>query len=124
MIGIDANILARFYCEDPDDPEAIRQRPIARRIMVELLGMAHVVVEHWEAVSDAIELHRQGLEFADALHWTGSEHACPKSCSLSKRTNDGDRFNSAHDRSLNERHNAVADLRHRDRVLHAFPDVT
>ena len=35
MIGIDTNILARFYCDDPQDPEAARQRPIARRIMVE-----------------------------------------------------------------------------------------
>jgi predicted nucleic-acid-binding protein len=109
MIGIDTNILARFYCDDPQDPEAARQRPIARRIMVEseaifvpltvilefewvmrafyetepaafceavahLLGMQHVVVERWEAVSDAVELHRRGLDFADALHWSCSPH--------------------------------------------------
>ena len=35
MIAIDTNVLARFYCDDPDDPEAKRQRPLARRIMVE-----------------------------------------------------------------------------------------
>jgi predicted nucleic-acid-binding protein len=35
MIAVDTNILARFYCDDPDDPEAKRQRPIARRVMVE-----------------------------------------------------------------------------------------
>jgi predicted nucleic-acid-binding protein len=109
MIGIDTNILARFYCDDPEDPEAARQRPIARRIMVEseaifvpltvilefewvmrgfyetepaafceavahLLGMPHVVVERWEAVSDAVEVHRLGLDFADALHWACSSH--------------------------------------------------
>jgi predicted nucleic-acid-binding protein len=109
MIGIDTHILARFYCDDPDDPESIRQRPIARRIMVEsdaifvpltvilefewvmrafyetqpadfcaaiahLLGMPHVVVERWEAVNDALEFHRRGLDFADALHWTCSAH--------------------------------------------------
>ncbi len=109
MIGVDTNILARFYCDDPDDPESIRQRPIARRIMVEsqaifvpltvilefewvmrafyeterasfcdavahLLGMQHVVVERWEAVNDALVLHRRGLDFADALHWTCSSH--------------------------------------------------
>lgn len=109
MIAIDTNILARFYCDDPDDPESIRQRPIAKRIMVEsdaifvpltvilelewvmrafyetdaaafcgtithLVGMPHVVVERWEAVNDAIELHRGGLDFADALHWTCSAH--------------------------------------------------
>jgi predicted nucleic-acid-binding protein len=107
MIGVDTNILARFYCDDPDDPEARRQRPIARRIMVEseavfvpltvilefewvmrafyesapeafcdavthLLGMANVVVEGWEAVDDAIRLHRQGFDFADAIHWTSN----------------------------------------------------
>jgi predicted nucleic-acid-binding protein len=107
MIAVDTNILARFYCDDPDDPEAGRQRPVARRVMVEseslfvpltvilefewvmrgfyeaptasfcdaiehLLGMRHVTVERWEAVKDAIELHRRGLDFADALHWASS----------------------------------------------------
>ena len=35
MIGVDTNILARFYCDDPDDPESVRQRPRARRVMLE-----------------------------------------------------------------------------------------
>ena len=35
MIALDTNVLARFYCEDPEDPEAGRQRPIARRIVLE-----------------------------------------------------------------------------------------
>jgi predicted nucleic-acid-binding protein len=112
VISVDTNILARFYCEDPDDPEAARQRPIARRIILEstalfvpltvilelewvmrgfyevepvsvceamahLLGMPHVTVEHWEAVSDAVNLHRRGLDFADALHWASSA-ACSR----------------------------------------------
>ena len=107
MISVDTSILARFYCEDPDDPEAARQRPIARRVILEsaalfvpltvilelewvmrgfyevepvsvceamahLLGMPHVTVEHWEAVSDAVNLHGRGLDFADALHWARS----------------------------------------------------
>jgi predicted nucleic-acid-binding protein len=110
MIAVDTNILARFYCDDPDDPESKRQRPLARRVMIEsaavfvpltvilelewvmrgfyeakpesycaavghLLGMPHVTVERWEAVKDALELHRRGLDFADALHWT-----CSASC--------------------------------------------
>lgn len=110
MIAVDTNILARFYCDDPDDPEAATQRPRARRVMIEspaifvplsvilelewvmrgfyevrsgpvcdamehLLGMPHVSVERWEAVKDAVDLHRRGLDFADALHW-----ACSKSC--------------------------------------------
>lgn len=111
MIAVDTNVLARFYCDDPDDPEAARQRPRARRLMIEspalfvpltvvlelewvmrglydvapetfcdavehLLGMPHVTVERWEAVKDAVELHRKGLDFADALHWV-----CSKACS-------------------------------------------
>ena len=35
MIAIDTDILARFYCDDPSDPEATRQRPRARRAMLE-----------------------------------------------------------------------------------------
>jgi predicted nucleic-acid-binding protein len=110
VIAVDTNVLARFYCDDPDDPEAARQRPLARRAMLEstaifvpltvvlelewvmrgfyelgpdsfcrtiehLLGMPHVTVERWEAVNDAVALHRRGLDFADALHW-----ACSGSC--------------------------------------------
>jgi predicted nucleic-acid-binding protein len=109
MIAVDTNILARFYCDDPSDPEAVRQRPIARRVLVDsravfvpltvilelewvmrgfyelapdsfcqavdhLLGMPHVTVDAWEAVKDGIELHRRGLDFADALHWACSSH--------------------------------------------------
>jgi predicted nucleic-acid-binding protein len=107
MIAVDTNILARFYCDDPDDPQAVRQMPVARRVMVEseslfvpltvilelecvmrgyyeveavsfcdavehLLGMPHVTVERWEAVKDALDLHRRGFDFADALHWATS----------------------------------------------------
>ena len=110
MVAVDTNILARFYCDDPDDPEAARQRPCARRVMIEspaifvpltvilelewvmrgfynvsapmfcrtiehLLGMPHVTIERWELIKDAVALHRQGLDFADALHWTSSR-AC------------------------------------------------
>ncbi len=35
MIGVDTNILARFYVDDLNDPDAVKQRPIARRILSE-----------------------------------------------------------------------------------------
>jgi predicted nucleic-acid-binding protein len=108
MIAVDTNVLARFYCDDPSDPEAHRQRPAARRVMTgskavfvaltvvlelewvmrgfyellpeqvcsvleHLLGMPHVTVERWEMVKDATDLHRSGVDFADALHWTASK---------------------------------------------------
>ncbi|MGZ8216390.1 type II toxin-antitoxin system VapC family toxin [Methylomagnum sp.] len=109
MIGIDTNILARFYVDDPKDPEAEKQRPIARRIMLEsselfvpltvilelewvlrafygftasdfirviqhLLGFPHVAVEEDDRVIRALNLHAQGLDFADALHWAACHH--------------------------------------------------
>jgi hypothetical protein len=51
-----------------------------------LLGMPHVTVERWEAVKDAVGLHRRGLDLADALHW-----ACSGGC---------ERFLSFDDRRL------------------------
>jgi len=35
MIGLDTNILARFYVEDPEEPEAAMQRPLARRLLAD-----------------------------------------------------------------------------------------
>jgi predicted nucleic-acid-binding protein len=119
MIAVDTNILARFYCDDPDDPQAKRQQPVARRVMVEskaifvpltvilefewvmrafyeaepasfcdaiahLLGIPHVTVERWEVVNDAVNLHRRGLDFADALHLTSST-ACSQFVSFDDR---------------------------------------
>lgn len=119
MIAVDTHILARFYCDDPEDTEAQRQRPRARRVMVEsaslfvpltvvlelewvmrgfygakpadfcqvmehLLGLAHVTVERWQAVKDALGLHQQGLDFADALHWASSA-ACSQMLSFDDR---------------------------------------
>lgn len=33
--AIDTNILARFYVDDPNDPEAQSQRPLARQVLAE-----------------------------------------------------------------------------------------
>jgi predicted nucleic-acid-binding protein len=35
MIAIDTNILARFYVDDPNDPESAIQRPLAKQILAE-----------------------------------------------------------------------------------------
>lgn len=35
MIALDTNILARFYVDDPADPEAAKQRPIAHQLLTE-----------------------------------------------------------------------------------------
>ncbi len=107
--ALDTNLLARFYVDDPSDPEAQHQRPVARRVLLEspalfvpltvvlefewvmrgcyeqppaafcaaidhLLGLPHVTVEHWQQVHDALAQHRQGLDFADALHLALSAH--------------------------------------------------
>jgi predicted nucleic-acid-binding protein len=33
MIGLDTNVLARYYIDDSTDPEAKRQRPLAQRLI-------------------------------------------------------------------------------------------
>lgn len=107
MIALDTNVLARFYVDDPADPEAAKQRPIAHRLLTEpkqvfvpltvvlelewvlrafygfsaddfcrvvhhLLGLANVTVEEWARVTDALAWHKDGLDFADALHLLAS----------------------------------------------------
>jgi predicted nucleic-acid-binding protein len=104
VIALDTNLLARFYVDDPSDPEAARQRPVARRLILgpqalfvpvtvvlelewvmrgfyevrpesfcaaieHLLGLPGVTVDRWEAVEAALEVHRAGIDFADAMHW-------------------------------------------------------
>lgn len=108
MIAVDTNILARYYVDDPSDPEAAYQRPVAERLIREspsvhvpvtvilefawvlrafytfgaedcaraiehLIGLPNVQVEDWPAVQEALRLHREGLDFADALHVTRSK---------------------------------------------------
>lgn len=58
MNAVDTNILARFYVEDSTDPEAARQRPIARRLVetgdaiyvpvTVVLELAWVLSAHYE----------------------------------------------------------------------------
>lgn len=93
MIALDTNLLARFYVEDPNDPEAAKQRPIARRILtdsphrfvsptvvLELEGVLRAfygfgaaefirVVERWLGLPDVrVE---DWPRVADALAWHG-----------------------------------------------------
>jgi len=50
VIALDTNILARFYANDPGDPEAARRSPIARRIITESLFVPITVVLELEWV--------------------------------------------------------------------------
>ena len=54
------------------------------QVLEHLLGMSHVTVERWEAVRDAIDLHRQGLDFSDARH-LGSSKRCETLVTFDKR---------------------------------------
>jgi len=109
MIALDTNILARFYVDDPGDPEAEQQRPVAFeviarspslfvpltvilelewvlrafyrfdaarviQVMEHLLGLPNVNVEEAGRVAQALLLLGQGMDFADALHLSGSGH--------------------------------------------------
>ena len=35
MMSLDTNVIARFYVDDPQDPQAARQRPAARQVFEE-----------------------------------------------------------------------------------------
>jgi predicted nucleic-acid-binding protein len=39
MIALDTNVLARFYVDDPDDPQAAAQRPAAHRLFADAPGL-------------------------------------------------------------------------------------
>ena len=93
MIGLDTNVLARFYVDDQNDPEAVKQRPLAKKILLEskqLFVPLTVVLElEWVlrafygfATQDFIRVMEHLLELAnvsvedwprvvDALAWHG-----------------------------------------------------
>ena len=88
MIAVDTNVLARFYCDDPDDPEAARQRPLARRTIVESAAVfvpLTVVLElEWvmrgfygvepESFCGAVE-HLLGMPHVTVERWTAVKDA-------------------------------------------------
>lgn len=107
MKVVDTNILLRFFIDDPDDLEAVRQNPLAEQIMQDpvyipmtvilefewvmrgfyklpkanvieiftiLMSYAHIIIENRKVLAKAIELHEQGLDFADALHLVQTLH--------------------------------------------------
>ena len=50
MRSVDTNVLARFFVDDPDDPEAKRQRPHATRVMSETVYVTVTVLLEFEWV--------------------------------------------------------------------------
>ncbi|MEI7842457.1 MAG: type II toxin-antitoxin system VapC family toxin [Gallionellaceae bacterium] len=44
------------------------------RVVEHLLGLPNVSVEEWARIADALVLHADGLDFADALHLLASSH--------------------------------------------------
>ena len=44
------------------------------RVLRHLLGLPNINVQAWSQVSDALALHTDGLDFADALHLLASSH--------------------------------------------------
>ena len=76
MIAVDTNILARFYCDDPQDPDARRQRPVARRVMLESTSIfvPLTVVLEFEWVMRGF-YQAQPDEFCSAIaHLVGMPH--------------------------------------------------
>ena len=89
MIAIDTNVLARFYVDDPSDPEAKRQRPLAAQCLRDtphvfvsvtvVLELAWVLQAFYEfSVRDfcAVIAHLVGLPNVTVEHWESVIAAC------------------------------------------------
>lgn len=50
MKAVDTNVLARFFVNDPDDPEAAKQRPAATRVMAGRVFVSLTVALEFEWV--------------------------------------------------------------------------
>lgn len=105
MIAVDTNILVRFLTRDDEQQyqKAYRVFSNSERIFISatviletewvlrfsyhfsvekivyalsgLLSLNNVKVDNKEDVITALQWHRQGMDFADALHLVGSSHA-------------------------------------------------
>ena len=103
MIGLDTNILARYYIEDKSDAEAVHQSITAQRLIdsgqllvvsktvilelewlmrdeaiaafQHLQTLKNIVIEDRDALAQALSEYEAGLEFADAFH-----HSCYRQC--------------------------------------------
>jgi predicted nucleic-acid-binding protein len=104
MTGVDTNILVRFLTRDDENqfnkaialikrepvfiPDTVWletewvlryaytfDRPSVNKAFRDLLGLAHVHVEDANRLLLAIEWHRAGLDFADALHLAASQES-------------------------------------------------
>ncbi len=65
MISVETNILAHSYCEDPDNPEAKRQRWMARRVVVDSPALSIPLTGVLEVGgSCALSMKRAGKRFA------------------------------------------------------------
>jgi predicted nucleic-acid-binding protein len=76
MIALDTNVIARFYVDDPSDPQAQQQRPAARRVFEEssALFVPFTVVLELEWVLRAF-YEFTPLQFAKVVrHLTGLGH--------------------------------------------------
>ncbi len=50
MKAVDTHVLARFFVNDPDDPEAAKQRPAALHLMADRVFVSLSVVLEFEWV--------------------------------------------------------------------------
>ena len=104
MIGLDTNVWVRYVTNDDPPQAALAVALIARcknifigktvlleiewvlravygldrdaviRALLQILGLANVVVETPAQIALALEQHRHGLDFADALHLAGADY--------------------------------------------------
>ena len=89
MIAVDTNVLARFYVDDPSDPEAKRQRPLAAQflrdtphvfvsvtVVLELAWVLQAFYEFSAKQFDTVIVHLIGLPNVTVENWQAVLKAC------------------------------------------------
>ncbi|NGZ84484.1 type II toxin-antitoxin system VapC family toxin [Duganella aceris] len=69
MIGLDTNVLARYYIDDSTDAEAKRQRPAAQRLIDsgQPLSVCKTVIVELEWLMRADALHHASYQHCDSM---------------------------------------------------------
>ncbi len=89
MIAVDTNVLARFYVDDPADPEAKRQRPLAAQflrdtphvfvsitVVLELAWVLQAFYEFRAQEFGTVLTHLIGLPNVTVENWQAVLKAC------------------------------------------------
>lgn len=71
MKAVDTNVLARFFVDDPDDPESVKQRPTAVAALSEPVSVSGTVLLEFEWVCAVLTRYREKPQLRSFGRWRG-----------------------------------------------------